>query len=91
MLREHCTSITDTLWLTGLQLLSKMGWRQGRGIGVSAAGREGMGGSKFGSVGGVSLENTPIYVLQPKARSMLSTVCCVTGSWTGCFMQDACL
>ncbi|MEW5300889.1 MAG: hypothetical protein WDW36_003783 [Sanguina aurantia] len=50
----------------GLQLLSKMGWRQGRGIGVSAAGREGMGGSKFGSVGGVSLENTPIYVLQPK-------------------------
>jgi G patch domain-containing protein 1 len=57
----------------GVQLLQKMGWRQGRGIGAAAAaaaaGDERAGGSsssKWGTIAGVSIENTPMYVLDPK-------------------------
>jgi G patch domain-containing protein 1 len=97
----------------GVQLLQRMGWRQGKGIGskaaaaAAAAGRGGShahkprhpdldlgalgdmagfrgpaaaaaagsdsdgeqqpaGSSKWGTVAGVSIENTPLYVLEPK-------------------------
>ncbi|WIA14052.1 hypothetical protein OEZ85_002606 [Tetradesmus obliquus] len=56
----------------GVQLLQKMGWRQGRGIGGPAAAAAagdaaGSGGSsKWGKIAGVSIENTPMYVLDPK-------------------------
>ena len=44
-----------------------MGWRPGRGIGTATAtkGCE-AAGSKWGTVSGVSLDNTPLYVLLPK-------------------------
>jgi G patch domain-containing protein 1 len=59
----------------GVQLLQKMGWRQGRGIGgpaaaAAAAANEASGSgsssSKWGTIAGVSIENTPMYVLDPK-------------------------
>jgi G patch domain-containing protein 1 len=46
----------------GVRLLQKMGWRQGRGVGGAGGG----GGGKWGAVAGVGVENTPIYVLEPK-------------------------
>jgi G patch domain-containing protein 1 len=64
-----------------MRLLQKLGWRPGRGIGTAASrrtaagaggeedGEEGGGAgraSKWGSVAGVSLDNTPLYVLEPK-------------------------
>lgn len=51
----------------GMTLLQKMGWRPGKGIGVAqAVASSRLGSSKWGSVAGVSIENTPMYVLQPK-------------------------
>jgi G patch domain-containing protein 1 len=53
----------------GVQLLQKMGWRQGRGIGAAAAAARdaaGSSSSKWGTIAGVSIENTPMYVLDPK-------------------------
>jgi G patch domain-containing protein 1 len=52
----------------GVQLLQKMGWRQGRGIGgpAAAAAGDAAGSSKWGTIAGVSIENTPMYVLDPK-------------------------
>ncbi len=50
----------------GVQLLQKMGWRQGKGIGTAAAAVGGGEGSKWGAVSGVGVENTPLYVLHPK-------------------------
>ncbi len=59
-----------------MQLLQKMGWRPGRGVGhdpaAQAAAREqqqqqgGGGRSRWGDVVGVGTENTPLYLLQPK-------------------------
>lgn len=54
----------------GIRLLQLMGWRAGRGIGsalpatgpAAAAGRS----SKWGTISGVSIDNTPVYVLEPK-------------------------
>ncbi len=48
----------------GVRLLQKMGWRPGRGVG--AAGGAMAPGGKWGAVAGVGVENTPIYVLEPK-------------------------
>ncbi|GLI62024.1 hypothetical protein VaNZ11_004601, partial [Volvox africanus] len=51
----------------GMRLLQKLGWRPGRGVGTAAPSRQAeVTGSKWGSVAGVSLENTPLYVLEPK-------------------------
>ncbi|GIL51209.1 hypothetical protein Vafri_7283 [Volvox africanus] len=51
----------------GMRLLQKLGWRPGRGVGTAAPSRQAEEkGSKWGSVAGVSLENTPLYVLEPK-------------------------
>ena len=56
-------------------MLQAMGWRPGRGIGtaLAAAGPASAAGSasaasrsKWGTVCGVSIENTPLYVLEPK-------------------------
>ena len=77
--------------VAGARLLQKMGWRPGRGIGTKTATqqgeREGEEGeeeerqrrkrSKWGTVGGVSLDNTPIYVLEPKVG--FSVCVCVCG------------
>jgi G patch domain-containing protein 1 len=56
-----------------MQLLQKMGWRPGKGIGTThasagtaAAPCGGGSSSKWGTIGGVSIENTPLYVLDPK-------------------------
>lgn len=53
----------------GIRLLQKMGWRQGKGIGTadtSASGVGTRGGSRWGRVAGVGVENTPLYALKPK-------------------------
>lgn len=58
----------------GMQLLQKMGWRPGKGIGttLAAAGTaaaacgSSSSSSKWGTIGGISIENTPLYVLDPK-------------------------
>lgn len=67
----------------GVQLLQKMGWRPGRGIGFTTAKSAAAAAActtnaaaavaenarktkKWGTVGGISLDNTPIYVLEPK-------------------------
>ncbi|KAL3162454.1 hypothetical protein ABBQ32_010121 [Trebouxia sp. C0010 RCD-2024] len=53
----------------GIRLLQKMGWRQGKGIGsvdTSASGVGTKGGSRWGRVAGVGVENTPLYALKPK-------------------------
>lgn len=53
----------------GIRLLQKMGWRQGKGIGAvdtSASGVGTKGGSRWGRVAGVGVENTPLYALKPK-------------------------
>jgi len=61
-----------------MQLLQLMGWRPGRGVGLrdaapgasssaAACGAEAARkAGRWGTVGGVSLDNTPIYVLEPK-------------------------
>eukprot|EP00798_Chlamydomonas_sp_ICE-L_P006638 gene6638-3295_t len=50
----------------GTRLLHCMWWRAGRGIDTASSSGGQTAGSKWGTVSGVSLENTPIYVLQPK-------------------------
>ncbi|GAX77920.1 hypothetical protein CEUSTIGMA_g5362.t1 [Chlamydomonas eustigma] len=51
----------------GMHLLQRMGWRPGRGIGTASSSRgPEVAGSKWGTVSGVSLDNTPLYVLLPK-------------------------
>lgn len=51
----------------GMRLLQLMGWRPGRGIGTANdAIKAAEKGSKWGTVSGVSLDNTPLYVLLPK-------------------------
>ena len=53
----------------GIRLLQKMGWRQGKGIGTAdtrASGVGTSGGSRWGRVAGVGIENTPLYALKPK-------------------------
>ncbi len=50
-----------------MRLLQKLGWRPGRGVGSAAPSRQAEeAGSKWGTVSGVSLDNTPLYVLEPK-------------------------
>ncbi|KAK9830452.1 hypothetical protein WJX72_011851 [[Myrmecia] bisecta] len=63
---EVLAPVADSI---GINLLQKMGWRQGKGIGTAAAGAAGGGdaGSKWGRVAGVGVANTPIYALQPKS------------------------
>eukprot|EP00887_Chlorella_sp_A99_P005964 scaffold29.g5964.t1 len=64
----------------GIQLLQRMGWRQGKGIGGSAEeedggaeeGGEGGGGGRrhrraWGREAGVGPENTPLHLLAPKS------------------------
>jgi hypothetical protein len=52
-----------------MRLLQLMGWRPGRGIGTATdASKAAEKGSKWGTVSGVSLDNTPLYVLLPKVR-----------------------
>ena len=53
-----------------------MGWRPGRGIGTATAtkGCE-AAGSKWGTVSGVSLDNTPLYVLLPKVWNDVHPLC----------------
>jgi hypothetical protein len=47
-----------------------MGWRPGRGIATAAAAATAASGRrKWGTVAGVSLDNTPLYVLEPKVRT----------------------
>ena len=57
-----------TSLLSGMQLLQKMGWRQGRGVAHDPASQllEGAQGSKWGAVAGVGPDNTPLYLLHPK-------------------------
>jgi G patch domain-containing protein 1 len=50
----------------GMRLLQKMGWRPGKGIASAQVDAAGLRGSKWGSVAGVLIENTPLYVLDPK-------------------------
>jgi G patch domain-containing protein 1 len=51
-----------------VRLLQKMGWRQGRGIGTAAVRAQDASAprSKWGNVAGVGVDNTPLYILQPK-------------------------
>ncbi len=58
-----------------MRLLQKMGWRPGRGVAMAPAAPAAMGADeaarkrrKWGTVAGVSLDNTPLYVLEPKVR-----------------------
>jgi hypothetical protein len=50
----------------GIQLLQKMGWRQGKGIGTGQARAAAEGGGKWGGVAGVGIENTALYRIAPK-------------------------
>ncbi|KAL4547919.1 hypothetical protein Ndes2526B_g07136 [Nannochloris sp. 'desiccata'] len=53
----------------GIQLLQRMGWRQGKGVGAAAR-RESTGGNgsrkDWGKVAGVGPENTPLHLVLPK-------------------------
>ena len=51
----------------GIQLLQRMGWRQGKGIGAAGAARQQEGSiSRWGTVAGVGPENTPLHLITPK-------------------------
>lgn len=52
----------------GVRLLQKMGWRQGKGIGIADTSSSGGAtkGSRWGRVAGVGVDNTPLYALKPK-------------------------
>ncbi len=54
-------------------MLQKMGWRPGKGVGHASSKQlpTSASGSKWGTVSGVSLENTPLYVLVPKVGPVL--------------------
>jgi G patch domain-containing protein 1 len=69
LLEDLVVPVADSI---GMRLLQKMGWRPGKGIGTAAVSRDGQRGSKWGSVAGVSIENTPLYVLEPKVGSHAS-------------------
>jgi G patch domain-containing protein 1 len=43
----------------------------GGGGGVASGGKGRSAGSKWGTVSGVSLDNTPLYVLEPKVRGSI--------------------
>lgn len=58
--------VTPVAGGVGVRLLQKMGWRQGRGVGGAAGAAAGGPGSKWGPVQGVGVENTPLYILEPK-------------------------
>lgn len=47
--------------LTGLQLLKKMGWRQGRGIGAVVSAGKGRGGSRWGRSAGTAPDPVPVF------------------------------
>lgn len=64
----HHVRLSPTLYASGVKLLQKMGWRQGKGIGSAdaAAGGQGSKGSRWGRVAGVGVENTPLHLLAAK-------------------------
>jgi G-patch domain len=45
----------------GLQLLRKMGWRQGRGIGAAVSTGRGRGGSRWGRTAGAAPDPVPVF------------------------------
>lgn len=62
-----CAGVMGCLVTTGIRMLQKMGWRQGKGIGPAVAPSDAAGaGRKWGREAGVGAENTPIYALAPK-------------------------
>ncbi len=54
--------------IAGVRLLQKMGWRQGKGIGIAdpSSSVGATKGSRWGRVAGVGVDNTPLYALKPK-------------------------
>lgn len=53
----------------GIQLLQRMGWRQGKGIGAAGPARQqdtSRSSSRWGTVAGVGPENTPLHLVKPK-------------------------
>lgn len=50
----------------GIQLLQKMGWRQGKGIGKQSSHKKTRPDSKWGPMKGVSVENVEVHRLALK-------------------------
>jgi len=50
----------------GIQLLKKMGWRQGRGIGAVVSTGRGRGGSRWGRSAGTAPDPVSVFAPPPK-------------------------
>lgn len=71
-IRVHSNKVHTQRYLTraaasaGIQLLQKMGWRQGRGIGKLSSHQKAQPGSKWGPMLSVSVDNVEIHRLSLK-------------------------
>lgn len=54
---------------TGIRLLQKMGWRQGKGIGKAQIKKVSEKGSRWGQMPSVGAENVAIFTLPEKDNS----------------------
>ena len=61
---EEFVSTDTQSW--GVKMLLKMGWRQGRGIGIRSSAEASDPSSRWGHVAGVGTENTPVYEMKAK-------------------------
>eukprot|EP00873_Tetraselmis_striata_P037960 jgi/Tetstr1/458224/TSEL_044712.t1 len=62
-IQELVEQVSDS-W--GVKMLQRMGWRQGRGVGVASGNKPMEAGSRWGAAPVIGLENTPIFQLKPK-------------------------
>jgi hypothetical protein len=65
LIEELVEQVSDS-W--GVKILQKMGWRQGRGVGVSRGNELAGASRRWGTIAVVGTENTPIFQLKPKVR-----------------------
>jgi len=63
LIEELVEQVSDS-W--GVKILQKMGWRQGRGVGVSRGDQLAGASGRWGTIAVVGTENTPIFQLKPK-------------------------